>query len=181
LIAVSWGASSFFPLLLLGDIFSCYEGGSLALFSWEKKMNRFTLDLTGLIFVALLFGNVQGAEQFTYSIFDPPESQYTNLYAIDDNGRILGWYAGIDSHRHGFLYDKGTYTPIMFPGATDTSPIDINSLGEIIGSVTISNEPHGFVATPIPEPSTLALLGMGAISLLAYAWRRRNRIDSLVT
>jgi autotransporter-associated beta strand protein len=26
--------------------------------------------------------------------------------------------------------------------------------------------------TPVPEPSTLALLGIGAVSLLAYAWRR---------
>ena len=27
---------------------------------------------------------------------------------------------------------------------------------------------------PIPEPSTLALLAMGALGLLAYGWRRRN-------
>ena len=29
---------------------------------------------------------------------------------------------------------------------------------------------------PVPEPSTLALLGVGAISLLAYAWRSASRL-----
>ena len=32
--------------------------------------------------------------------------------------------------------------------------------------------------TPIPEPSTLALLFMGTIGLLGHAWRRRRRHES---
>jgi len=31
------------------------------------------------------------------------------------------------------------------------------------------------IATVVPEPSTLVLLGIGAVSLLAYAWRKRRR------
>jgi hypothetical protein len=29
-------------------------------------------------------------------------------------------------------------------------------------------------AQPTPEPASLTLLGIGAVSLLAYAWRRRR-------
>ena len=32
----------------------------------------------------------------------------------------------------------------------------------------------GNIASKVPEPSTVVLLGIGAISLLAYAWRRRK-------
>ena len=40
-----------------------------------------------------------------------------------------------------------------------------------INGQTYTNEVVVMI-TPVPEPSTLALLGIGAVSLIAYAWRR---------
>ena len=42
-----------------------------------------------------------------------------------------------------------------------------NSLGVVV-SVT-------YDYTPVPEPSTIALLGSGLIALVVCAWRRRRR------
>jgi hypothetical protein len=34
---------------------------------------------------------------------------------------------------------------------------------------------QGYQIVPVPEPSTLVLLGINAVSLFAYSWRRRKR------
>jgi hypothetical protein len=34
---------------------------------------------------------------------------------------------------------------------------------------------YGLVSVPVPEPSTLLLLGIGAVSMMAYAWRKQRR------
>jgi len=49
----------------------------------------------------------------------------------------------------------------------------MNDTGMIAGTAGIdSNHAHLVLLTPIPEPSTLTLLGICIIGLLTYAWRR---------
>ena len=89
-----------------------------------------------------------------------------------DGSNVVGQYS--TTLHHGFLYNGSSYTTIDDPLGVKTfiDGIDGNTLvGYYIDS---SNVNHGFVAT-VPEPSTFILLGLGAITLLGYAWRRRKR------
>jgi probable HAF family extracellular repeat protein len=58
------------------------------------------------------------------------------------------------------------------------SAFAINNKGQIVGSMTnASGAQHAFLLTPVPapEPSSLALLSLGALGLAGHAWRKRRR------
>jgi len=46
------------------------------------------------------------------------------------------------------------------------------------GDTTVADSGVAYLFQGVPEPSTLVLLGAGAVSLLAYAWRRWRRAGS---
>jgi hypothetical protein len=78
------------------------------------------------------------------SIFPVPLPLQTNLIRLDEIGS-----EGLNG---------AFYTPTgSMPGAVPTG---------------IAITYH--IVSDVPEPSTLVLLGLGAVSLLAYAWRRRR-------
>lgn len=64
----------------------------------------------------------------------------------------------------------GPVPSLLGPDANDTISIDYNFRLSGGDAVSLTGT---FVVVPIPEPSTIVLLCMGGLGLLAYAWRRR--------
>ena len=107
-----------------------------------------------------------------------PGYRFCTPEAINDSGQVVGCIQS-DSVASAFIYSSGTMVnlnTLISPSSQWSliSATGINDAGQIVGYGT---DPAGaeeaFLLTPVPEPSTLALLGIGAATLLAYAWRRR--------
>ena len=82
---------------------------------------------------------------------------------------------------HGFLLDNGNYTTIDVPGSSLTAAMGINDAGQIVGTYVLPDGTyHGFLATPVPEPSTLLLLAIGTLGVIGWAWRQRRQMGHKV-
>jgi probable HAF family extracellular repeat protein len=89
----------------------------------------------------------------------------------------VGAYRDASFNPHYFVESGGTYTPIVNPLAHPfgTYAYGINDLGQVVGQYFADDGIyHGFVATPVPEPSSLLMSSLCVFAGLA-AWLRRRR------
>jgi probable HAF family extracellular repeat protein len=90
---------------------------------------------------------------------------------LNDIGQIVGaaqvgnydWHACL--FEDGAIIDLNTYLPSNSNWDYLRKAYGINNNGWIVGEGYINGETHAFLLTPVPEPATLLLLGLGAILL----------------
>jgi len=99
----------------------------------------------------------------------------SNAYGINDAGQVVGNNDTVGP----FLYANGTLSSLNSlldnpPGFVQlNSAIDINSSGQILAGGTLNGLGQSFLLTPVPEPSSLVLLGIGACGVSWLLRRRR--------
>jgi probable HAF family extracellular repeat protein len=109
-------------------------------------------------------------------------------YGINAGGQVTGTIITADNFAYrAFLWDGMSMldlNDLIAPGSgwTLEQGLAINDAGQITGFGTIGDENHPFLLTPVtvaevPEPGTLALMGIGAIGL-GLLPRRKSRNDA---
>jgi hypothetical protein len=87
---------------------------------------------------------------------------------------IVGYYWDNYYNVNGFTYNGSAFTTVNDPNGVNGTYITGISGSTIVGCYyDNNNNVQSFVASTVPEPSTYALFGIGAIGILIVAYRRK--------
>ncbi len=118
----------------------------------------------------------------TYQALGSLQGGFTQAIALNEKGWIVGWsQLAVSPHLdHAFLWRNGRMRDLndlldatLAPHWELTSAMDINERGQIVGLGFLDGVQRGYIATPVPEAGTWALMLAGLGGVGAVAWRRR--------
>lgn len=96
--------------------------------------------------LVLCFSRAAPAISYTFTSLDFPEAAKTDVFGINNNGKVAGAYADAVGELHGFLFDGGSFTTLDFPGATKTWAFGLNDNDQIVGPYKdAGGQYHGFL------------------------------------
>jgi hypothetical protein len=104
-----------------------------------------------------------------FRTIDFPGALFTDANDINSAGQVVGAYLD-GGGRHGYLLSDNRFSTIDFAGAQDTVALGINDAAQIVGFYANATGFHGYLATPVsmavPDPPTLLLIAIGALSAI---------------
>lgn len=122
---------------------------------------RYIIICLAILGVALGVTPLARAVNYTFATIDFPGSSSTDIFGVNDDGKIVGSYEDDDGKAHGFVLEGNYFTTVDFPDASGTWAFGINDINQIVGPYTdIAGMYHGFLFdngtfTTIDYPGTV--------------------------